>query len=202
MSIGGIASELRVSKSSVSLWVRNINITEQQRIQLKSLPFTTEAVEKRRTSRLLNEEVKRSIIIQHAYGEVDKINHRELWLIGTMLYWAEGGKTQRLVRFSNGDPKMIKIMMLFFRKVCLVSEHKFRGYIHIHSHLDHEKAEKYWSKMSNIPVTQFFKTYRKEATSSSGKNTLPYGVMDIYVLDSKLFLKITGWAAGIFERTA
>jgi len=106
-----------------------------------------------------------------------------------------------MVCFSNGDPRMIKIMMLFFRKICLVPEEKFRGYIHIHSHLDHENAEQYWSEIADIPVTQFFKTYRRTTSGHTGKNSLPYGVMDIYVLDSGLFLKISGWAAGIFEKT-
>ncbi len=117
-----------------------------------------------------------------------------------MLYWAEGGKTQRLVRFSNADPEMIKIMMTFFRKICLVPEVKFRGYIHIHPHLKHEEAEKYWSAVSKIPLEQFFKTYRKPNKSSQNKkDSLIYGTFDIYVLDTELFLKITGWAKGIFS---
>ena len=201
VSIGAIASVLEVSKSSVSLWVRDIKITKQQDIRLRSLPFTTEAIEKRRTSRLLNEEVKRAKVINQACEEIDRISDRELWLMGIMLYWAEGGKTQRMVRFSNGDPKMIKIMMLFFRKICLVPEEKFRGYIHIHSHLDHKMAERYWSEISNIPTKKFFKTYRKESkVNDSSKNSLPYGVMDIYVLETKLFFRISGWASGIFEK--
>ncbi|MEK7059552.1 MAG: hypothetical protein AAB971_02230 [Patescibacteria group bacterium] len=200
LSMGAIAVRLGVSKSSVSLWVRHIKMSVHQEAHLRSLPFTTAAVEKRRKTRLLNEDLKRTRIINHAYEEIDAIGHRELWLIGVMLYWAEGGKTQRLVRFSNGDPRMIKMMMLFFREVCSVPEEKFRGYIHIHSHLDYRGAENYWSGISNIPLGQFFKTYRKKSSNSSAKNTLPHGVMDIYVLDTKLFLKISGWASGIFDR--
>lgn len=110
-----------------------------------------------------------------------------------MLYWAEGGKTQRPVRFSNGDPEMIKIIMHFFRTACEVPESKFRGYIHIHPHLDHIKAETYWSEVSGIPFGQFFKTYRNKNKSSQNKrNSLPYGVLDVYVLDTQLFYKIQG----------
>ena len=119
-----------------------------------------------------------------------------------MPYWAEGGKTRRIVRFSNGDPKMIKIMMRFFREICLVPDKKIRGYIHIHENLDYIAAELYWSKVMNIPIEQFFKTYRKPNKSSqSKKNSLPYGVMDIYALDTNLFYKLCGWASGIFERS-
>jgi len=140
-------------------------------------------------TRITNEAAKRARIIDQAYQEVDKISNRELWFMGVMLYWAEGGKTQRLTRFSNGDPRMIKIMMLFFRKICHVPEKKFRGHVHIHAHLDHLSAERYWSEIAGIPATQFFKTYRRASSGDTGKNSLPYGVMDIYVLDTKLFLR-------------
>lgn len=193
-------SELGVAKSSVSIWVRNIVLSERQTKKLQGKSHTKLAVERRRASRLLNEEAKRNLIILASVGQIKPISMDQLWLIGVMLYWAEGGKTQRMVRFSNGDPEMAKIMMAFFRRVCDVPEQKFRGYIHIHPHLNHEAAEKYWSTVSGIPCEQFFKTYRKPNKSSKNKkDSLPYGVFDIYVLDSKLFLKISGWAQGIFR---
>ena len=120
--------------------------------------------------------------------------------MGVMLYWAEGGKTQKAVRFSNGDPEMIKIMMVFFRDICGVPEEKFRGHIHIHPHLDHIEAEKYWSLVSEIPLSQIYKTYRiPNKSSQNKKDTLPHGTFDIYVLNVELFYKIVGWAKGIFS---
>ncbi len=200
-SLNYIASKIGVSKSSVSLWVKDVKLNSIQLNNLKNNAFTTSAIEKRREARLLSEEKKRIEIINSAKNDINKITHYQLLLIGTMLYWAEGGKTQRMVRFSNGDPRMIQIMMRFFREICKVPENKFRGYIHIHQHLDTKKAEKYWSKQTNIPLNQFYKTYNKPNKSSTNKkNTLPYGVLDVYVLDVKLFLKITGWASAIFEK--
>lgn len=199
-SINEISAVLGVAKSSVSIWVRDIQLAPDQFTKLSARPYTLEAVEKRRTSRLRNEDNKRTSQINIAERSIRKISKKELLLIGTMLYWAEGGKTQRMVRFSNGDPRMIKIMMEYFRRVCDVPENKFRGYIHIHPHLDYIAAEKYWSDVTSIPLTQFFKTYRKPNISSLGKkNTLPYGVMDIYVMDTAVFYKITGWAQGVFS---
>lgn len=198
-SIKEIAAEVGVARSSVSLWVREIQLTEEQSSKLAAKPFTSASVEKRRVTRLANEKEKRLKIIQQAKNEITTITNKDLWLIGVMLYWAEGGKTQRIVRFSNGDPEMIRIIMCFFRTVCKVPEDKFRGYIHIHPHLDYRSAEKYWSEISNIRLEQFFKTYRKPNISSQNKkNSLPYGVMDVYVLSTELFLRITGWSQGIF----
>lgn len=201
-SIKEIAQTLNVSKSSVSLWVRDISLSAEQRNELSTRPFTTAAIEKRRLSRLKNEKAKRDTIEISAEKDITAITPRELWLMGVMLYWAEGGKTRRMVRFSNGDPEMISIMMRFFRIICEVPEKKFRGYIHIHPHLDHNKAEDYWVRVTGIPSGQFFKTYRKVNVSSQNKkNSLPHGVMDIYVMDSNLFLKIRGWSKGIFKQS-
>ncbi|MBP7807535.1 helix-turn-helix domain-containing protein [Candidatus Saccharibacteria bacterium] len=194
-SIKAIAQKLNVAKSSVSLWVREIKLDDATLARLKQNPHSTAAVEKRRITRLDNEERKRQVIISDASKDLGGIlNYRELWIAGVALYWAEGGKTRRLLRFSNGDPAMIRLMMDFFRKVCEVPEAKFRGYIHIHPNLDALAAEQYWSTITGIPLTQFFKTYRKPNISSKGKRqSLPHGVLDIYVLDTQLFYRMSGW---------
>lgn len=200
-SIKDIASKLNVAVSSVSVWVRDVPLSHLQRTTLKSNSFSSSAVEKRRASRLTNESAKRNLVIAKSAAEIRNLTLHDIWLMGTMLYWAEGGKTQRMVRFSNGDPNMHKLMMQFFRLVCTVNESKLRGYIHIHDHLDFEAAELYWADITNIPPSQFFKTYRKlNSIQTSKKDTLPYGVLDVYVLDTNLFLQISGWAKGIFTQ--
>jgi len=169
LSINEIVERLGFAKGSVSLWVRDIELTTQQKQRLSKKGFSRKTIELRRANRLRNERLKREKIVSTAKQDVPMITPEQLWLIGVMLYWAEGGKTQRTVRFSNGDPEMIEIMMTFFRLVCKVPESKFRGYIHIHPHLDNILAEKHWSQISGIPTSQFFKTYRKTNKSSQGK---------------------------------
>jgi hypothetical protein len=200
-SINEIRKNLNVSKGTVSLWVRNVNLTAEQKQGLSEKGVSKEVIERRRQTRLFRENERRQKIIDQAKSEVSRLSKKELWLIGTMLYWAEGGKTKRsLVRFSNGDPEMIKIMMEFFRKIYKVPEKKFRCYIHIHHHLDPRKAEQYWSSVTKVPITQFFKTYTKPNKSSQNKkDTLPFGTLDVYVCDTEFFLKITGWAQGVFK---
>ncbi len=201
-AINQIAKEINVAKSSVSLWVRDVKLTKSQIDTLKTMPFTSQAIEKRRKSRLDNERTKRNCHISDAENEITDISNRDLWLMGTMLYWAEGGKTRRMVRFSNGDPEMIRIMIKYFEIICNVPKNKMRGHIHIHEGLDPIAAKLYWSTISTVPVKQFFKTYQKPVISSQNKkHSLPYGVLDIYVLDTALFYKITGWAKGIFKKS-
>lgn len=200
LSVKEIAKQLHAAQSSVSLWVRDVQLSEQQQASLRLKSHSPEAIALRREVRLSNEAAKRSSITEKAFTDIGTITNRELWLIGTALYWVEGGKTQRTVRFSNGDPEMIKLMMRYFRESCQVSEDKLRGYIHIHDSLDHLAAEVYWADISNIPIANFYKTYRKPNPSSKGlRQTLPYGVFDIYVADVTLFLKIQGWTKALYS---
>lgn len=192
MSIKEIAHSLDVSKASVSVWVRDIVLNKKQLGTLKRNGFSTEVIEKRRHKRLENEQVKRDKIANLAQKDIRNISLRDLRLIGLCLYWGEGGKTHKgAARISNSDPDVIKVMMRFFREICMVKEKKFRAHIHIHSHLDIEKAEKYWALVSGIPREQFFKTYAKPSIASKNKkDSLPYGTFDIYVCNTKLFLQI------------
>ena len=195
-SIKQIARVLGVSKGSVSLWVRNIQLSDDIKRNLFLRGWTNEAVEKRRLSRLSNERKKKQDLIDHAGKDINHVSTYELKIIGATLYWAEGRKRGKnnVVGFSNSDPTIIQIMMKFFKEVCNVPKEKFRGHIHIHSHLNIKEAEKYWSAISLIPLKQFYKTYSKPSISSKGKmDSLPYGTFDIYVCDVKIFLKIMGW---------
>jgi transposase-like protein len=201
-SIREISSKLGVAKSSVSLWVRDVELDQKQFKNLSDKPKSRVVVERRRLSRLRNEEAKRQIILDEASSSIRTITQDNLRLIGAMLYWAEGGKTRRgMVRFSNSDPEMIKLMMKFFRITCCVLDNKFHGHIHIHGPERVKVAEKYWSGISGIPTQQFFKSYTKLSVAGTGeRHTLPYGTFDIYVCDTKLFLTIMGWIKGIARK--
>lgn len=191
-SIKDIARIVGVSKASVSVWVRSIVLSKRQLGVLKTNGFSSEVIEKRRKKRLENEQEKRDEVSTLAQKDIKNISQGDLRLIGLCLYWGEGGKTHKgAARISNSDPAIIKVMMRYFREICTVEEKKFRAHLHIHSHLDVEKAEKYWSSISGIPRGQFFKTYAKPSIASKNKkDSLPYGTFDIYVCNTKLFLQI------------
>ena len=140
-SMNEIVKKLGVSKGSVSLWVRDVRLTEKQRKTLSSKGFSIDAIEKRRNNRLKNEYNKRRLMVDKAREDIKEISDYELKIIGAMLYLGEGRKSQRTVSVANADPDVIKMMMKFFRKTCKVTEDKFRGHIHIHSHLNIKKAD-------------------------------------------------------------
>lgn len=200
-SLNEIVDELKVSKGSVSLWVRDIRLSASQRTKLNKRGFSVSAIEKRRLNRIENTIRRHQVVIDEAKGDVQDLSHYELMLVGTALYWGEGSKTNRNVAsIANSDPSVIKIMMRFFKEILEVSQTKFRGHIHTFSHLNADEAENYWSEVSGISRTQFYKTYSKPSKSSLGKkDNLPYGTFQIYVCDTSVALKIKGWMERLGE---
>lgn len=203
LSIKSIAKELSAAQSSVSLWTRNVQLTEEQIQHLRANMHTPEAIEKRRQARLKSEAAKRAVHINQAKSQIKQLSKRDLWMIGVALYWGEGTKNYSTVQFTNGDPKMIVIFLRFLHEICNVSETKLRANIHIHEHLETKDAEEFWQAVTGIPKDKFYKTYSKPNKSSKGtRNSLPHGVCTVYVLDAKLLLKIKGWTEGIYESAA
>ena len=199
-SLKQITRELRIAKSSASIWVRDVKLSNAQIKRLKARHTALDVIERRRKTRLTHEDARREKIIEQAAKRVPDLVKNNLWLLGVALYWGEGRKTQ-YVGFTNSDPKMIRIIMRFFREACRVPEQKFRGHIHIHPHLDHYAAEKYWSRVSGISLHKFYKTYRIPNKSSKNKrDTLPFGTFDIVICDTFLFLNIRGWIRGIVQQ--
>ncbi len=202
-SINEIVKKTGFTKSSVSVWVRDIVLTTNQRKGLSEKGRSVESIERRRKSRFNNENKKRRIVTEEAKKDFISISHSELKLIGTILYLGEGAKKSKgTVALSNSDPAVIKIMVRFLKEVCGVSKHKFRGHIHTFTHANVEKTEKYWARVTGISRNQFYKTYIKPSSASLQKRkTLPFGTFDLSVNDTKLFLTIMGWIEKIKELT-
>ncbi len=200
-SLRAITQEICCSKSSVSRWIQDIHLTSQQILSLKSNQDQGRAKAANHPNSPKNKWAK-------FRGNIAKLKEKEipskpspslLKFIAVALYWAEGYKLGRnLFVFVNGDPDMIRIMMQFLRSVCRVPEIKFRGRVHIHPELDSKKTQRYWVKVSGIPLTQFHKPQLTIPKSSQQKRkTLPYGTFRIIISDVVLCSQIQGWISGM-----
>ncbi|MBA3533585.1 MAG: hypothetical protein H0T73_16825, partial [Ardenticatenales bacterium] len=113
-AINEIARILGVSKASVSVWVRDIELTEEQKAQLTKQQRSFKA---QSAGAQANREKFREFRI--AYQEAGRSKAREgssLHMAGCMLYWAEGTKARTQVNFANSDPNMVRFFMRFLRE--------------------------------------------------------------------------------------
>lgn len=193
-----ILSRLNVSKSTLSIWLRDIELSENQKKKLLNKQSSAayrgaKAQQKKRIERTQR-------ILKEAKQEMPTLTTKQIFLPGVMLYWAEGAKSTETVKFSNSDPLMIKFMMRWFREICKVPNEKFRIAIHSHSLLVNGDIEKYWSEITAIPLAQFQKTYIKQTSLGQRKNVLYNGTCTICVFNKDLFRRIRGWRFGFLEK--
>ena len=142
-----------------------------------------------------------------ARKEVGKISKRELWLIGSALYWAEGTKQKewnvsQCVQFGNTDPNVIRIYLVWLMKVCKIPIKNIKFEIYIHRTADAEKAKVYWSKITGFSLNNFqaiiWKKHKVKTKRNINKNY--YGLLKIRLLKSTNFNRtITGWTEGIYR---
>lgn len=201
LSLREIAERIHCAKSSISDWVRDIPLTPEQieRLELKQDKARAKAANHPNSPKQKWARIRNDLINSGAKEIPSQYSLLTLKLIGAVLYWAEGYKASiNMVNFSNSDPSMIALMMHFFRKVCKVPEKKFRGIVHIHPHLNKERAKKFWSEISGIPIRRFHKTqFGISKASKHKRDTLPLGTFRIVVCDVRLLSKIKGWIKGI-----
>lgn len=200
-SVRSIAKQINCAKSSISVWVRDIPLTPRQieRLKSKQDKARAKAADHPNSPKNVWACIRHDCAMQGVREIPSRCSLTTLKWIGAALYWAEGYKISRnMINFSNSDPRMVALMMKFFRRVCGVPERKFRGTVHIHPHLDKERAERFWSGISGIPRNQFHKAqFGISRASKHKRDTLPLGTFRIVICDARLLWKIKGWIRGI-----
>lgn len=166
VSVKSIAKQLHVAKSTASLWVRDIILSVEQLEYLRQQSI--KGGERGRLLGALKQKNDRLIRIQTGENTgkmlVDTLNTRELLLIGTALYWAEGTKKQRQIAFCNSDPYLILFMIHWLHTCFNISKDRFYcnvGINEIHRQRD-STVKSYWSHITGIPLSNFRKTSFKK----------------------------------------
>lgn len=206
-SYSEILKEIPVAKSTLSLWLRDVGLAKRQKQRLteKKLKAALRGAQAKKDYRIFITED----IMKKARKEIGKLSKRELWLIGTALYWAEGSKQKAndvaaRVCLGNSDPEIIRIFLKWLYEIFGLTPNDIEIRLHIHETGDEVRAKKYWSKITEIPVSKIAKTIFKKhniKTNRKFDNSKYYGLLRVVVKRSTNFnRKISGWIEGICEK--
>lgn len=200
-----IAAELGVSKSSVSLWVRDLpSPTATPEGKARSQERRTSAVRAAWDRKHAEVEIERRQTRDLARRQIGQLAERDVLLAGALAYWCEGEKAKpwrkvERVQFINSDPGLI-LLFLRFLAVATVERERVRLRVHIHERADVPAAEAYWSDLTGFPATSFYRsTLKKHNPKTVRKNVNDdyNGCLVVTVLQSaELYRKIEGWAQG------
>jgi transposase len=190
-SYSQIKKILGLSKSTLSVWLRNYPLSKQRIQELRD--WNEQRIEKyRETMRK-----KRQARLDKTYDEQKKIilplTKREFFIAGLMLYWGEGEKARlQCVGVSNTDPSVIKFFIRWATQSLWSQKHKIRIQIHLYNDMNIKKEMNYWSRTLNIPLKQFNRPYIKNTSSEriNHKGSFGHGTCNARISDVLLAEKI------------
>jgi predicted transcriptional regulator len=194
-SIKQIAALLRVSTSSVSLWVRDIELTHEQH---KALRERNPAYNRQLNGRAIASANRRAERV--AYQEQGRVLARRadmLHAAGCMLYWAEGARERNAVRFSNSDPEMVRMFVDFLRSYFQVADEHIRLTCHLYAdHIDRQREiERFWLDVTGLSKASLCRSIVNVYSKYSARkrvNMLPYGTCRVVVNKTSVVQSIYG----------
>ncbi len=202
-----ILDAVGVAKSTLAIWLKEVKLSKPEKQK-----FT----EAKRLSSLRGGQAKKQQRIekQHdifskAKSEIGTLSDRELFLIGIVMYWAEGSKEKEHhpgspLRFANSDPYMIKLFLSWLKDMG-VNKERICLDIYLHDNNKYRVGEviEYWVDCTDFSKKSFKVYFKRNIPKTKRKNISPdsyFGLVRIYVKQSsELVRKINGWVQGIVE---
>lgn len=199
-SVNEIIKKLGVAKGSVSVWVRNVELSKRARSRLltriKLGQLISAESKRKKTQEILDLYLKRAGN-ELSQKKFDKIYKK---IICSLLYWCEGAKDHYGgVDFANSDSKLVKIFLKFFREGFNIDEEKFRVCLHLHKYHNPKKQLNFWSKVTDISKKQFIKPYFKPNTGKRIRENYP-GCINIKYRNNNTARELLMTAQAFFKK--
>lgn len=194
-SYSEIVQKTGVSKSSLSLWLRDAPLTRAERLVLKErsnaniLRGRIRAGSELRLRRLEREQS----ILKDATAEFLKHRKDPWFVMGVALYWAEGAKRNSGFSFVNSDPDMVESMVRWINDFLGVEPTYIKARLYIHKPYAHERLESFWSQRTHIPLENFFKTIYKPTFLLIKKRPNYKGCLRLELGQRAMLLKMLFW---------
>lgn len=166
-SLREISETLKISKSTASLWLRDVELSSSA---LKTLE------EKKTNGRRKGNDTQKEKFLQKEkdihdlavrYTEETLFSQEQAKGLCALLYGCEGTKHGTRAAFVNSDSDLIRFFLALFRKSFTVDEKKFRVQMHLHEYHNEKQQLKFWAGVTSICEEQFSKTFQKK---NGGKN--------------------------------
>ncbi|MEU3972255.1 hypothetical protein [Streptomyces bacillaris] len=202
MTYDQIQVELGCSKSSISLWVRDLPKPERSRDAIEQARL---AGRMRWDHELAVRDAERQRTKAAARGETVTMSDQELFYAGVALYWAEGGKDKvydrrENVTFINSDPGVVAVYLAWL-DLLGVERDRLSYRVMIHETADVPAAERYWAGLVGIDVSALQKTTLKKHNPKTVRKNVGEAYRGCLVIrvakGATLYRRIEGWWSGI-----
>lgn len=175
LSYQEILKHIPVAKSTLSLWLRSVGLSRQQKQRLTEKKMASirrgwAAWHQQRLARTEN-------IRKEARRDFSRriLNRDALWLAGVILYWAEGTKEKPYapgsgVAFNNSDARMIRLFLRWIKEIVNVPNEMIKLDLYIHQSGNTNRALCFWSKRAGVPSGKIRVYFKRHNPSPKRKN--------------------------------
>src|ERR1022692_1067311 len=197
-----IAAELGVSKSSVSLWVRDLPRPARMSYE-ECRRRQAEGVRRYWDTERGVREAEREVVRTGAAARIGTLSDREVLIAGAIAYWCEGAKSKPYRRadrvvFVNSDPGLVAFFLRFL-DVAGVARERLICRVQIHESGDVAAAQRFWLEVTGADPAQFRRPSLKRHSPKTVRHNTGdryHGCLRLEVRRSVgLFREIEGWAA-------
>jgi hypothetical protein len=194
LPIKEIARRVRVSVSSVSLWVRDVPLTPEQEAALDA----RNPVRNSQRNGTVNSSRRRREARREAQLHGRDLARRDPpgFAGGCMLYWAEGAKNRNNVILCNADADLLDTFLRFLRRHYAVTNEQvaFTVNCFLGNGKTLSEIETWWLDRLELPATCLRKAAVNRASSASQRKrrTLLYGTGRLVVHSTFIVQSIYG----------
>lgn len=196
LTLSEIAKQLNVAKSSVSMWCRNIELSQDQieninqRAKYKIYENQLKGAQKRK------KEAEAKRLEYQKEGKNKAKEQSPLHIAGCMLYWGEGSKSRCTCSLTNTDINLLRLFIMFLNKELGVKKDSLIVTVNCFTNngLSLEEIEKYWLDNLDLPHSCLRKSRVNlpSKVSQFKKNKHKYGTCRISYHSTKVVQHIYG----------
>ena len=186
-----IATTLGVAKSSVSLWVRDVPFEPGPR-----QPSPDRRPHPQHLAKLAQiAECNRAGI-----ERVGVLSEDAFLAAGAALYAGEGAKGALV--FANMNPAMIRFFCAWLRRFFDIDETRLRVRVYLHEGLDIDAAQRFWSDVTAVPLSQFRAPYRAKADPTMRLTKHEHGCAYVGYYCSRTHREVMGLVGALLTSSA
>lgn len=175
MSIRDIEVKLGIPRSTLSGWLKNIQIAKQHQEILYQNWLN--ALVLARTKAVIWHNAQKQARLAVAEKEAQEVlhkinfNNREtIELALALLYLGEGAKKSLKTALGNSDPLILRFFVRALNKIYGITPEQIRCELHLRADQDPTAMKKYWAEQLNLPLSSF----RKASLDQRTKGTVTY----------------------------
>lgn len=182
-----------MSRSSVSLWVRDVEFVASPR-RMGARRREPNALQRRKAAEIAAMDIL-------GVERLGTLSDQAFLAAGAALYAGEGAKADGCVKFANSNPQMIAFFCAWPRHFFEVDERRLRIHLYLHEGLDLQAAIIAWSRLTGVAIDQFIKPYRAVPDVGIRHNKHEHGCATVIYSCSKTHRAVMGLCRALLSST-